>query len=92
MLYKILLTIDLHDISRQNINQISDKLMNLSWFCIDSQKTTWKAEKNASDVITAKFKIERELQFLFRSCSLSELNYAFQLSLGEISTGKLKII
>lgn len=92
MLYKILLTIDLQEIPLQNINHISDKLMNLSWFCIDSQKTTWKAEKIASDVITAKFKIERELQHLLQSCHLSELNYAFQLSLGEISTGKLKSI
>lgn len=92
MLYKILLTIDLQDISSQNLNLVSEKLMLLNWLCLDSLKTTWKTEKAATDVITVKFKIERELQLIFQSCHLSELNYAFQLSLGEISTGKLKTI
>ncbi|MES2588817.1 MAG: hypothetical protein V4622_07545 [Bacteroidota bacterium] len=90
MLYKILLTIDLQHISTKEINQISEKLSDLKWLNLDEQKSTWKSEKSASDVIAVKFIIERELQLLIRTCRLIELNYAFQLSLGEISMGKLR--
>ena len=90
MLYKILLILELQDISQCEKIKISQKFEQLYWLSLNDANTIWISEKQASDLISAKIKIERDLNLMYRVCSLKEIKYAFQLSLGEISTGKLK--
>jgi hypothetical protein len=86
MLYKILLTLELQEVSQNDKALITQKLENLAWH----SNTIWTSEKQVFNLLSAKLSIERDLQLMFKTCGLQEIKYAFQLSLGDVSTGKLK--
>lgn len=89
MLYKILLTLELQEINTSAKKVICQKLEQLSWFPLNDSNSIWSGEKIASDLLSAKMTIERDLNLMLRASNLDELKYAFQLSLGDISAGKL---
>lgn len=90
MLYKILLTLELQEVSQNDKALITQKLENLAWHSLNHSNTIWTSEKQVFDLLSAKLSIERDLQLMFKTCGLQEIKYAFQLSLGDVSTGKLK--
>ncbi len=92
MLYKILLTINASPNLNLQYSQAAEKLTQNNWKKLHESNYTWVSEIIANDLLSAKIRVERDLQSFFQATGLLELSYAFQLSLGEVSTGKLKSV
>lgn len=89
MLYKILLSIQYEPISQQVRGQISNTLRSKNWTSVANSELSWVAEVISQDLLSARMRVERDLSTL-ASLSLSDFNYAFQLSLGNVNVGTLK--
>jgi hypothetical protein len=92
MLYKILLTLNASPNLNLQYSQAAEKLTQNNWKIVHESNNTWVSEIIANDLLSAKIRVERDLQSFFQATGLLELSYAFQLSLGEVSTGKLKSV
>lgn len=90
MLYKILLSLNYNASNTENQSKASEQLISNNWRKIDDSELVWMSEIIAYDLLSAKFRVERDLNIFFRVANIQELSYAFQLSLGDITTGKLK--
>jgi hypothetical protein len=89
MLYKILLTLISPLDNSSNQLKIAEKLVLNNWKKLGESNHIWIAEITANDYLSAKSIVERDLNLFFLATGLNEINYAFQLSLREISKGKL---
>lgn len=90
MLYKILLTINSPSENTINYVLAAEKLVHNNWRKLGETYQVWVSEIIAHDLLSAKIRVERDLNLFFMETGLRELCYAFQLSLGEVSSGRLK--
>lgn len=90
MLYKILLSLNYNTSNAENQSKAAEQLISNNWKKLDESELVWMSEIIAYDLLSAKFRVERDLNIFFKAANIPELAYAFQLSLGDITTGKLK--
>ncbi|MBI2257404.1 MAG: hypothetical protein HYU67_00720 [Flavobacteriia bacterium] len=89
MLYKILLTLNSPSNSVYKYSKSTEKLTQNNWKQLDDSNKVWISEIIANDLLSAKIRVERDLNLFFFESGLYELSYAFQLSLSDVSIGKI---
>jgi hypothetical protein len=90
MQYKILLSLYYVPTNVDQQAKAAESLTLNNWKQVPNSDLNWITDVIAIDLLSAKFRVERDLQRLFNASNLPEISYAFQLSLGEVSIGTMK--